>query len=214
VLSNIFVVFYFRPTIWGNDQIWLTFLRLVQPPLTVDGVDGRNPAPVEVGSLSHYLQGFMYTRIFSMNSSTNYIKHPIKRNAQKHDSKKQQTRLWIDPGWSPWDNGQHVFNVFGIAECFIGKTKLILLSFMVRNGRVSPFLLQGCWSNNLWKPYKNPWSPAELTEKTMGNRFCAGQVWRFQVHMAWVAWGCRPCEGKIMECSKAIVLGAGLTNCN
>ena len=26
-------------------------------------VDGQNPAPVEVGSLSHYLQGFIHTRI-------------------------------------------------------------------------------------------------------------------------------------------------------
>ena len=29
---------------------------------TYDTVDGQNPAPVEVGSLSHYLQGFIHTR--------------------------------------------------------------------------------------------------------------------------------------------------------
>ena len=28
----------------------------------VNTVDGRNPAPVEVGSLSHYLQGFIHPR--------------------------------------------------------------------------------------------------------------------------------------------------------
>ena len=37
-------------------------------------VDGQNPAPVEVGSLSHYLQGFIHTRrlfgISSINSSS------------------------------------------------------------------------------------------------------------------------------------------------
>jgi len=35
-------------------------------------VDGRNPAPVEVGSLSHYLEGFTLPRwlfgIYSINS--------------------------------------------------------------------------------------------------------------------------------------------------
>ena len=30
-----------------------------------DNFDGRNPAPVEVGSLSHYLQGFIHPRWFS-----------------------------------------------------------------------------------------------------------------------------------------------------
>ena len=38
-------------------------------------VDGRNPAPVEVGSLSHYLQGFIHPRwcrISSINSITEH----------------------------------------------------------------------------------------------------------------------------------------------
>ena len=54
----------------------------VVPPLTLPAakesgngatVDGRNPAPVEVGSLSHYLQGFVHPRcrISSTNSMTN-----------------------------------------------------------------------------------------------------------------------------------------------
>ena len=41
-------------------------------------VDGRNPAPVEVGSLSHYLQGFIHPRwlfwISSINSSVKSCK--------------------------------------------------------------------------------------------------------------------------------------------
>ena len=43
------------------------------PPHTVDG---RNPAPVEVGSLSHYLQGVIHPRwyrISSINSITKYL---------------------------------------------------------------------------------------------------------------------------------------------
>ena len=39
-----------------------------------DTVDGRNPAPVEVGSLPHYLQGFInlrWRRISSINSMSN-----------------------------------------------------------------------------------------------------------------------------------------------
>ena len=39
--------------------------------LPSDTVDGRNPAPVEVGSLSHHLQGFIHPkwcRISSINS--------------------------------------------------------------------------------------------------------------------------------------------------
>ena len=40
-----------------------------------DTVDGRNPAPVEVGSLSHYLQGFIHLRWcrISCINSTNYL---------------------------------------------------------------------------------------------------------------------------------------------
>ena len=38
---------------------------------SVHTVDGRNPAPVEVGSLSHYLQGFIHPRIWCRISSIN-----------------------------------------------------------------------------------------------------------------------------------------------
>ena len=40
-------------------------------PLTT--VDGRNPAPVEVGTLSHYLQGFIHPRWLFGISSINSI---------------------------------------------------------------------------------------------------------------------------------------------
>ena len=43
-------------------------------------VDGRNPAPVEVGSLSHYLQGFIHPRwcrISSINSITTQCKYIV-----------------------------------------------------------------------------------------------------------------------------------------
>ena len=37
--------------------------KVHQPSLyRVDTADGRNPAPVEVGSLSHYLKGFTHPR--------------------------------------------------------------------------------------------------------------------------------------------------------
>ena len=39
----------------------LQLVSTVAPSLMVT-VDGRNPAPVEVGSLSHYLQGFIHPR--------------------------------------------------------------------------------------------------------------------------------------------------------
>ncbi len=35
---------------------------LMQIYLHITTVDGRNPAPVEVGSLSHYFQGFIHPR--------------------------------------------------------------------------------------------------------------------------------------------------------
>ena len=44
----------------------------IAPPISHGTVDGRNHAPVEVGSLSHYLQGFLHPkwcRISSINSS-------------------------------------------------------------------------------------------------------------------------------------------------
>jgi len=37
---------------------------------TVVTVDGRNPAPVEVGSFSHYLQGFIHSRFQVVQEST------------------------------------------------------------------------------------------------------------------------------------------------
>ncbi len=43
-----------------------------------DTVDGRNPAPVEVGSLSHYLQGFIdprWCRISAINSIKGCLEH-------------------------------------------------------------------------------------------------------------------------------------------
>ena len=46
-------------------------------PIRKGTVDGRNPAPVEVGSLSHYLQGFIHPRwcrISSINSR--FVKGP------------------------------------------------------------------------------------------------------------------------------------------
>ncbi len=46
----------------SNSGIWCATkltLRDVDPENTVDG---RNPAPVEVGSFSHYLQGFIHPR--------------------------------------------------------------------------------------------------------------------------------------------------------
>ena len=51
----------------GRKSEWLNNRKLG------DTVDGRNPAPVEVGSLSHYLQGFIiihprWCRISSINS--------------------------------------------------------------------------------------------------------------------------------------------------
>ena len=59
-----------RPGTW--KEIWMAEKGL---PLNKrklgDTVDGRNPAPVEVGSLSHYLQGFIHPRwcrISSINS--------------------------------------------------------------------------------------------------------------------------------------------------
>ena len=41
---------------------WSDFARLQPETLNVH-VDGRNPAPVEVGSLSHYLQGFFTSQV-------------------------------------------------------------------------------------------------------------------------------------------------------
>ena len=41
--------------------------------LPKDTVDGKNPAPVEVGSLSHYLQGFIHPRWLFGISSINSI---------------------------------------------------------------------------------------------------------------------------------------------
>ena len=55
-----------QEVLWG----WRNQGRFDSSGLTVDG---RNPAPVEVGSLSHYLQGFIYPRwcrISSINSMT------------------------------------------------------------------------------------------------------------------------------------------------
>ena len=40
-----------------------------------DTVDGRNPAPVEVGSLSYYLQGFIHARwLFGISSINSMLK--------------------------------------------------------------------------------------------------------------------------------------------
>jgi len=45
-----------------------------------DTGDGRNPAPVEVGSLSYYLQGFIHPRwygIYSINCIISYISEDV-----------------------------------------------------------------------------------------------------------------------------------------
>ena len=38
------------------------FTAAVDEATPVDTVDGKNPAPVEVGTVSHYLQGFVHPR--------------------------------------------------------------------------------------------------------------------------------------------------------
>ena len=45
--------------------------NLLETAVALATVDGQNPAPVEVGSLSHYLQGFIHTRrLFGFRPST------------------------------------------------------------------------------------------------------------------------------------------------
>ena len=65
--------FWRTPAILVGDSEFSSWQRYFgsSPPRRDATVDGKNPAPVEVGSLSHYLQGFMHFRwckIFSINS--------------------------------------------------------------------------------------------------------------------------------------------------
>ena len=55
-------------------------------------VDGRNPAPVEVGSLSHYLQGFIHPRcrISSINSM-----FPKEKRCGSKRPMKEPYRTWF-----------------------------------------------------------------------------------------------------------------------
>ena len=45
--------------------------------VTSTTVDGRNPAPVEVGSFSHYLQGFIHTRWCRISSTVVHSYLPL-----------------------------------------------------------------------------------------------------------------------------------------
>ena len=68
-----------RPRFWRTPAIlvgdsefssWQWYFGS-SPPKQDATVDGKNPAPIEISSLSHYLQGFMHPRwckIFSINS--------------------------------------------------------------------------------------------------------------------------------------------------
>ena len=61
------------PSMFGEESDLLECFVWCKVFLFSDMVDGRNPAPVEVGGLSHYLQGFIDPRwlfgISSINSS-------------------------------------------------------------------------------------------------------------------------------------------------
>ena len=51
---------------WTSERVirqWFRrFTAAVDEATPVDTVDGKNPAPVEVGTVSHYLQGFVHPR--------------------------------------------------------------------------------------------------------------------------------------------------------
>ena len=47
----------------GHMFFFQTGVGIVQLPTVENCVDGRNPAPVEVGSLSHYFQGFVTSQV-------------------------------------------------------------------------------------------------------------------------------------------------------
>ena len=49
--------------IWGETKIMINTPLEITTSTWVTTVDGRNPAPVEVGSLSYYLQGFYTSQV-------------------------------------------------------------------------------------------------------------------------------------------------------
>ena len=61
-----------------------------------DTVDGQNPAPVEVGSFSHYLQGFIHPRWLFGISSTNSMLNIRKCHSLSHESRGENLQL---VGW-------------------------------------------------------------------------------------------------------------------
>ena len=82
-------------------------------------VDGRNPAPVEVGSSSHYLQGFIHPRwcrISSINrmlvwgkgifffSCSFFLEKPTWHNLNIHPEKRVETGTGFAPVWKDWWN--------------------------------------------------------------------------------------------------------------
>ena len=69
-----------------TETFLLRCKKLAWEEVEFEKLDGRNPAPVEVGSLSHYFQGFTHPRwcrISSINSSPVFIR-PLKSIGSKH----------------------------------------------------------------------------------------------------------------------------------
>ena len=83
--------FKFEPLPGENDPVWLMLLM------------EKSPAPVEVGSLSHYLQGFMHhgwCRISSINSicQMDWLNHQVvapAKNVFFTDTELRTRRRWV-----------------------------------------------------------------------------------------------------------------------
>ena len=73
-------------------------------------VDGTNPAPVEVGSLSHYLHGFVHPRWLFWISKPSTVVYVVSCCSKKCPVPKQEADPWVILMFDVDHNSQMVAN--------------------------------------------------------------------------------------------------------